>query len=387
MAATPINCNSISSPCLTETSEEQFLNKVVEKVQLIANDYLTRISEYHTNISQLSRGYFYGNEYYRALKELGNNGRIYCLKQKHAFFNIFSNSPYFEPICQNLVRDLANDAFIPGIRIKKDRIVRQDTLTGELIREDVKPSEALNSLKNHLVFMGCGEACQIAYYLALLEILGQEKFDIIFAYSSKTPLSICFEDMQRNPVYVLFSDKKYLVETELKKGDMVYFQNSPEYETKHYTGEGKGFWTIVCSENGDKIKKFTGFGLKPEGITSEELKEVFRLEFNKSPLLTNALSEQLAPIVQKQAGFYANHELRELIDDKQYTSKEEFEESCSVIKYLHSKKKVVHSLNFARIQELILTPPGSIRQLFDAWHEEYLKNIPVSSLKRECSIT
>lgn len=325
------------------SSEEQFLNRVVERIKLINKDYLDRISAFDSNPSTLEKGYFYANNYFLALKKLGLESKVESLRKDDAFYHNFTSSKYFEP----------NYRFVSGYKVAQ----------GFKIKQGVTPSEALKELGNSLCLIDCGEACQIAYYQTLLEAIGEEKFDILFKASSKTPLTICF--FLPNPLSPLLRYMPSFGKYDLKKGDIAYFTNIPDYDKKHLLGEHGGLFTVVSSEHDEEPVKFASLGLKAEGSTLEELTEVFRTEYNRSPMSTAILSDQLA---KKIFTGFSSREMRTMKQLENSTiSSEEFSKKIAAHKGF---KKSVFFLDYERVSFLCQTPPAEIRKHYDSWYSQ-----------------
>jgi len=230
---------------------------------------------YTKNLSLLKQGCFYSTENSRALLEADkildsqrtDKSQPTSAKQWHEFlrskgnfYHGFVNKKFFEHVSQ----PSSPTGFCPN---------------HYAIKGQVLPSEALDSLIKGLTFLDCGAIMDVGYYKAILEVIGKEKFDVIFSRESETPLCIGRKNLL-NPINSLIVGKEYKKISQLKKGEMAHIRSIEDYRIKHLNGEAAGF-NVICIEEG-KNPKFIGFGLNPAGVTVEEITEVLRKEYNKA---------------------------------------------------------------------------------------------------------
>jgi hypothetical protein len=215
------------------------------------------------NPELLKTGVYYANDYYLLLKQLGRVNEIEKLKKSGAFFHGLAPSQYFD------IKKSTNPNCYTG-----------HVLMGYTIKEGVKASDALKAVFEELVFLDCQEACFVAYYAVLLEILGAEKFDLLFDAASETPLNLCSNDTA-NPLFILLQNPqrfsfplsdKYL-------GKKFYVYGVPAYTFKHLNGEARGFNLFYL-----EAKKFLGLGLNPDGVTAGEITEELVAAYNQRPI-------------------------------------------------------------------------------------------------------
>lgn len=224
------------------------------------------------DIKQIEAGAFYAEEYYELLEKGNQEKHKAFLKEIGSFYHGYISPKHF---CS--LKDKDSPTGTQGFKIKKD----------------VLPSEALKAAQIGLWITNCAHVIDLAYYEALRQALGDEKFNYIFAYETKTPLSI----HGTNPLIIFRASPQ---KSKPLKGQIVYIESAYEnqynlYDLKHhYTGESKGF-NLLCSD--PEKQKYIGFGLNPSGVTKEEVSEKLRKEYNKKPL--DPLSIMTSEVVKK----------------------------------------------------------------------------------------
>lgn len=261
---------SQASSCafLLEKEVEAVLNQTtVQTIQHLAEDHFNR-KNYQHNLQLLSEGIFYPIEYYQALKNKNQTQRLEFFTKKGSFWHGFAASKSVK---------MVDDAALPtGKKI------------GCFVLENkAVPSSALEGLKKGLSLFGCGEVVQLSQYTGILEVLGQEKFDALFAYDSSTPFMIG-STLPNNPISRL---RRYLMKenpqpSDFRIGDVVYISNAATYLAKHPTGHETGC-NMLCIDNSPGSLKFTGLGLSPKGNTiaevENELLEAYNTSYQKPP--------------------------------------------------------------------------------------------------------
>lgn len=252
-----------------DCTQDKVQECVLLKFQAIVEDAQNRLEGYKTDVKLLNSGFWYPTNYYEALVEKAQTKRLEWGK-KGPFF--YGHAPKGF--------DHVTDSSMPGDK----------KISGYVLKNGMLPSEALKSVKESLCFIDCQEAIQLAQYEALLEILGENRFNEEF--SSKNRGIVLSTNPKETPLdlfqgYQMFKLEDPTFWTSLKKGDQVFFANIPGYSVKHPNGEGGGFHAL-CSQQGDQ-RKFIAFGVPKEGVTKEGMIEVLVEEFNKSPLPTAML--------------------------------------------------------------------------------------------------
>ncbi len=317
---------------------ELLVETTVTTIKEIAADNKNRI-DHKDSIEQLAKGIFYMEEYFKALGERNQTARIDWFKNKNSFFNGYLSHKHFDPIPEN-------------------NSVSGKKVCCFVIKNNVLPSDALREAKEGLSLLGCGEVCQIAQYCAIKAVLGDDKFNALFAANTKTPLIIGNDD--RNPIGKL---RNYMViknasASDIKKGDVVYVQNAGTYLFKFIKGEVAGF-NMICVEESFDFPKCTSLGLNPDGNTFPELDEILISEYNKERFdifqMYSEKTGQAFSIVMKNA--IANSEQ---LKNTQITL-ENFKEQDG------GKIQVVCELHFKRIAQLASSNLKKARNLLDTY--------------------
>lgn len=258
-------------------------------VQKIANDYEERKCDAKKNLEALKKGIWYGAEYAEALQSHKQSKRLDYMRNKGHFLVGLFPKPFSQL--------LKNEQYPENLSCLKKKSC------AAVVKPEYKASEALKSFENELAILDCGSTTQLAFYQALLEVWGEEKFNVIFDPSSSTPLTITPQTGTDSPILPfmpLSAEPKKLEGKEWAAGDILYFRNlstdsprksasTPPYHSKHPFGISPGQW-VTCLSN----QKVTGFGLQSGGYTQEEIKDVLCVEYNKEP----------------DRGFYASEEVR-----------------------------------------------------------------------------
>lgn len=227
---------------------QEFIPQMLQHMDEICNDHIERMRsiqdpQFDTTKmnSVLSKGFWYPTQYCQALEKFKQKERVEWMIKKGAPFHGFMPKT-FTPI---------EDASLPTKR-KLDQY---------RITKGVLPSVALKSIQNSICLIGCGTARDIAVYRTLLDLLGEEKFDLLFASDSSTPLQLGTND---NPCKRLFKRVELLSSDTLRPGDFCHFSNIQHYIPKHPFGPTRGY-NVICKGN----FQFLGLGLKPECLATD----------------------------------------------------------------------------------------------------------------------
>ena len=154
--------------------------------------------------------------------------------------------------------------------------------------------------KQGLTLTGCGEAIQIAEYAALLDVLGEEKFNAIFSAEGQTPLKIGKNDMMGFHIAPIEHFLKFNGPAKtIKKGQLVFFSNIQNYGIKHINGEAAAFNTL-CIEDAPNAK-FLGLGLSKDGVTETEVNDTLLSEYNRAPIGYDLFPKNVAQRIKASA--------------------------------------------------------------------------------------
>jgi hypothetical protein len=313
-------------------TQHRLAETTVRVAQEMAADNEMRMGSYTHQIEVLNEGVYYPNQYYSALKTKKQTKRLEWHKQKGNFFHGYASSKYFE---QRLdPRNLTTGIEPYSYRIKRG----------------VLPHEALAAFRKGPSLISCGDLCQTAFYEAIREVLGNEKFDLLFAADSPTPFHLGFNTPSLG-IYALI-----IPAAQRKKGDLVYFTNASSYCERHVNGEARGYVTI-CMSNDSPEKKYTTLGLSSQGVTVEAMKEVMLQECNAVPIGMEIVTEDMA---------------RRIIDyppaERAMTMQELEQQGGGTI--LASLE-----LNAERIDQLAKASLEKARRLFTQWHKDLSNSI------------
>jgi hypothetical protein len=174
------------------------------------------------------------------------------------------------------------------------------------IKNDVAPSLAIKSFLQGFTIADCGSVIVACQYAALLNVLGEEKFNTLFDESA-VPLTISrfIFDPQTNPIAYFFSRADKIPEI----GDMCHFEGVSFYSVKHPLGHARG-WTVVCSGK-NRLDENLYYGFGPEdfrvnGVTERNLNRFFLNYYNNSHVNSTerwnalqALQEQNLPEIMQ----------------------------------------------------------------------------------------
>ncbi len=330
---------SVNTPNILTREEVciRLSDSISNVIRSIAADSQERLN-YNANHSLLQRGIFYPQDYYKALKENNQNERLEHLYQRDSFYHGFLNTKHFK---------LAEDKSSPSGKM----------VLNFILKDGVDSVEALLSIRKNLSLIGCGEVCQVAQYEAVLEIIGPEKFKILFSADSTTPLMIGSK-LNNNPIARLrtyFVKENPQLET-IRKGDQLYFQNIGIYVDKHLNGQCRGY-NVICVDDSSEDPKFTTLGLPPGGLTKAEMEETLRSDYNRPFAGFDYLTEKTQKAFFKIVGAQAVASTKQ--NAQFQISVEEFEEMGG------GKTTLLCELDAAKITLLANSSIEKARILFD----------------------
>ncbi len=321
------------------TVQSKFVPRVIEIVQSVATDTMHRMNGYKQDVKLLASGVFYGNEYYKALKQTNNPQRLKFLIDKGSFYHGYAPPKVFQ------------------------MLPKADTPTGMLancfvIKQGNTPSAALEALRKGITFTGCGETCQIGYWEGIKEVLGVEKFDLLFGPDSSTPLRMSFASID-NPINCLLF--KSVPAQKFSRGQIYYISNSIQYTSKHINGESDAFISLCCDDTPGK-EMFATLGLSPKGNTIDQVSEILRKEFNQPPFGMVAVTQEAA---QKILSDWDPKDLK-IVDQLKtlQVSEQRFKATGG------GQVRSSYQINAERLAQLANASPAEARKLLDGWIAE-----------------
>ena len=327
------------APISVSEVHERLTAKAIEIVRAIVADNTKRMDGYKQDITLLNSGVFSANEYFKALKNQNQKTNLDYFLNKGSFYHGFASPKHF---------DMLRDPLLSPTRISFNHFV---------LKKGVTASAALDAMRQGLSFIGSGEICQIAHYEAIKDVLGTEKFDLLFAADSSTPLRFNL-DAEISPLtrlQITIGSPKII-----SKGQIVQFENTPLYQYKHINGDAGGCSALCCDDNPGK-ETFITPALHPNGVTHAEVSQKFLEEFNQTPVGMEIVTEEVA---KRILGTYT----RELISqfkklEAVQLSAEEFAKGGG--------GRIVGSVAFNadRITQLANLSVKEARKQFDQWQK------------------
>ena len=202
----------------------------------------------------------------------------------------------------------------------------------------------------------------MAYLEAIKTVLGKEKFDTLFDAESVSPLVLNYS--AGNPLFALLSCQPTETALDnLKPAQMVHFRGGKNYQIKHpFIGVGAGY-NAFCRDVTPGKKKFTGFGLSPQGVTINEIAQELMKEFNKPPIpLSEIASGDLKRRTEKLFLEGDRAILTKHLSTKTYSSVKDFNADGGGF-----AARVVWDFNVERIMLLKESSMEESRKLFTKW--------------------
>ncbi len=319
-------------PLAVNEVRDRLTATAIATVRAIVKDNEERMAGYKDNLQLLATGPFYGNEYFKALQAKSQTARLKYFLEKGNFFHGFAPSTFFymQPDAQKPTQLVASRF---------------------LLKPGKKPSEALAAIRQGLSFIGCGETCQIGFYEAIREVLGTEKFDMLFAADSPTPLIIHF-DTKQGPLESLLV--KTIPAGKISKGQITPILNVDLYTIKHFNGEAQTYVALCCDDTPDH-QLFTTLGLPSEGMTLKEVSEKLMEEFNSTPMGMEIVTKEVA--ARLQIPHYSPMFAKKTLTSDEFAARGGGRIFCTV------------ELNAEKITKLANSTFHEARTLLSQWHK------------------
>jgi hypothetical protein len=273
--------HSQTKPLDDPSLEKRMGDIVARTVQEISADYEKRRLGSRNDPTLLNGGIWMANEYYHALQEAGKTAasRLKFLTEKGYFYHVLPPKQ-FENI---LSKDAVSGYVLSSIALKKN----------------CKPSEALSAIKTNLSLLDCSMVCQIGQYQAILEVLGEAKFNKLFSRDGKFPMVIGQYGEKINSLCQGFlsggSNKSGIKgERPVNIGERHCFLNDEKYRERHsLMGDSQAMNVIPIHSTPGK-QKFVGFGLPGAGVSEEEIEQYLIDQYNQKPLDLEPLNDAIA---------------------------------------------------------------------------------------------
>ena len=273
-----INTNSISGyyvEDLTTPEHIELRDRLGEATTRWMQEICTASNEAESNYKKdkryIQKCVWYASDLLKACKDLNQASMVKFLNDNYRLLLGYASPKYF------------------------DRIPDRSNLTGcrimhFLAKAEVLPIEAFKAAVQGLTIADCGVTCQLARYGALLDILGEAKFNRLFGNEAGQPINIGYVvDDEKQPMR-LFVDFTRSAKTctagqdgnrPVKKGQLILINGVAEYSLKKPLGVEKAY-NAVCIDQTPGQQKFCALGLKAEGETESEINRKLIEAYNES---------------------------------------------------------------------------------------------------------
>lgn len=325
----------------------RFISSAILKMQKIQEDSERRLNGFQKDGTLLQAGVFYGNDYYRALK---NKGSKKCCELIEKFRN--SGAFYHGVVAKRYFEIMARP---------EDQATGLDRVA-YILKEGVLATEGLDAFERGLTFTGCGELIQFCFYQALREVLKDDKFNKLF---SSGPMRVCFKyDQSFHPLDALIRTCTARTFDDFMRGDIVRVENIRGYNVKHKLGGFGACNTISC---GAGIKAcFAGMGLSNPDIygVAKALVEGFNQPSLGLEILSDASRKKIIA-ADPNLGIPLSAEMAEF----------QFPTDDASIEGLlaHGEIRVspvVYRYDIEKVHQLALATLEEAQTLFAKWHKE-----------------
>lgn len=309
--------------------EDHVKDVAIRSMQNICLGFSRRMRDFRKNTALLDGGVFDTRSYFDALLEVKDsseelNKRFNFLLQKGDFYHGRAPARCFS----------MREAKISDFSCFTGKVIM-----GYRLNSGVSASEALKTLLLGLTFLGPKEVCIVSYYQAILDVLGEKRFNRIFSN-----FSVRASDLD-SPIYKLLKAASSNKE-KIDKAEMVYITNSSSYAIKHPFGY-LGKHTLLCMDEAEgeediEDAEFLGLGVDPLGATKDDVVEYLIEGFNKPAVWMDML-----PAPYDMRSFESAKTKTTTIANQITTSREDFfqEEGGRLIRAM--------SLEFSRIFSLV----------------------------------
>jgi protein-glutamine gamma-glutamyltransferase-like protein len=157
------------------------------------------------------------------------------------------------------------------------------------LKDGEKPSEAIRSFISGFTIADCGNIIVAAQYAALLKVLGEKKFNLLFSSSSASLIISQNMHDEKSTISHFFDVSNNFTASSgeigsrpVIAGDFCHLRGVVHYLTKHPAGSSSGYNVVCVGKNSDKEDLFLGFGpdtcIKP--FTEREFQKIFIDAYN-----------------------------------------------------------------------------------------------------------
>ncbi len=279
------------------------LGEIVSRtIKQIAGDFLRRKEGYKRDTTLLESGFWYPCEYFAALKECKKEKRLEYFVKNGSFYHCYPNPK------------------LTGFQSLSD----PESLTGKrpgafILSPGRSASKALQALQQNLIIGDCVQCCQVGQYQALLEILGEERFDKLFSSDPNTRMIISNYAIKANPLFFFLNHAQNggsKGSRNVYPGQRVGFRNYKDYELKHMTGESASY-NAICVDATPGAQKFVTLGTPAEGFTEDQMLHFMTEEYNHEPVgfsiytveMVNKMVAKLGPLTIMEGYSRKDHKI------------------------------------------------------------------------------
>lgn len=267
VAAAPVVVTAAATQPI-ESLSDRLGNAVARSVQEMAAE-----SEQALRTKKATQGVFYPGDLIHLLEASKEHALLEGARNQKCFINGWVNADYFDSVVEKL----------PDRR-------RQIRCFSFIAKDEVTASEALKAAKTGLRILDCGNVCEIALYDALLQELGEDKFNRLFSKEHGQKLNIGFthDEVQPMRYFCRFTEAAIqqipgqVGSRRVQVGDVVSFNGVDEYRKKHPNGMGSNY-NVVCIDATPGSQKYVGHGLSAKGAAEAEIALLMANEYNQKP--------------------------------------------------------------------------------------------------------
>jgi hypothetical protein len=137
-----------------------------------------------------------------------------------------------------------------------------------MVKPSVSASDALDAAIKGPTLVDCGIACNLARHTAVRDVLGKERYDLVF----NNRFNLVYPEPDCSDVFAKIATKA----DQTSRGVLAGFHNYRHYGKKHPFGDFPSF-NVIC----DGQEKYIGLGTLKEGLTGPQMRQLFVVEFNK----------------------------------------------------------------------------------------------------------
>lgn len=369
----PSSVNSAQAPKRRMLSiadvDEKLRKSALETMESILIDTETRLAGCVSNPGLLNKGIFSATQYFEKLKQL----------KEH--YKTEQDDKKFKSIDQRLAALIKNGSFIDGFAAKDfftPYTLPGPSVTGKMgysfrLADGKSPTEALRSMigsteEKKFYILGCSALVQLVYTKALLDLLGQEKFDNLFAAQEFYHLEFS-AGRQSVPLLPLISE--YFYSNYARPGDWIGIKGLEQYHSKHWHGNS-GYWNILFQKSINDQPFYIGSDFPSEGISHKNLLKTAVKDYNTDPVMLTMMSkEHVRRTIEIEGPF--NFDNYKMLQSHQLTLKD-------LTQQKRTTKDNVFCFNAERIHELLYAPIDKSHALMKSWLIELSDRIDPSVL-------